>query len=261
MKPINFYIKKMSNKKVVIIFILTAVIFFLAGVTAEKCFIERKTQQQNIQKPNELESDMRQTSETEDKNISLDSSISREDTQKQFVQNLYKKFPNTYIIKDANYYESLDSEEAIKATEISPCNPEDKDSPNVKPLCFTTITVFTENNKTANLEDYIQSNWLMSDWSKGNGGWGAGLVRTTYEDSIPMAFTPQRFMCLGTGGETCMRERYVYHMPSGYNVVAEISLWPDHEDLDGTKQTGGLEYSKMWDLYYEYEKALGGNQN
>ena len=50
------------------------------------------------------------------------------------------------------------------------------------------------------------------------------LVKATYQENISFVYTPTAFMCIGTGGESCMRKRFVYHLEDGRNILAEVSF-------------------------------------
>lgn len=146
-----------------------------------------------------------------------------EKVQKSFISNLLAKLPSTYIVSETDYWKSF-AEDTQKATMVIPCKGNKADptsDPTYSPVCDTTLTILEEKGKTDSLEEYIKNSDL-NDWEK---RFGQKLVRTTYQDNIPLVYTPSRFMCLGTGGDGgCMRKQYIYHLPDGKNILAEISF-------------------------------------
>lgn len=143
-----------------------------------------------------------------------------EEVQKSFISNLLAKLPSTYIVSETDYWKSF-GEDIQKATLVEPC--EDKADPTFSPICSTILTILEEKGETDSLEAYIKGDSFLSGYE---GYAGEKLVWTTYQDNIPLVYTPNRFMCLGTGGDGCMRKQYIYHLPDGKNILAEISFMP-----------------------------------
>ncbi len=139
--------------------------------------------------------------------------------QTDFADNLLNKLPESYIVSDVEYLESFDAEPQ-KATEIKPCDDKNSD-PTYSPLCYTKLTII-EQEKTASLDEYIKTNKIMSWYGD---ALDTELVKVTYQENIPFVYTPKAFMCIGTGGDSCMRKRFVYHLDDGRNILAEISFW------------------------------------
>jgi len=137
-----------------------------------------------------------------------------------FVDSLLNKLPDTYIISEVEYFESLNTE-SRKATEVKPCDDKNLE-PIYSPLCFTKLTI-VEQEKTDNLDEYIKTNKVTS-WYES--ALSTKLVKATYQENIPYVYTPKFFMCLGTGAESCMRKNFVYHLVDGRNILVEISYWP-----------------------------------
>lgn len=141
-------------------------------------------------------------------------------TSNSFTTQLLSKLPASYLVSNADYLETFDSTPK-KAIEIKPCEIKGLD-PTSSPLCFTTLTIF-EDGKTSTLDEYIQKNYVLGQYE---GLLIAKLTRAPYSKNISLAYTPLPFMCIGTGGDGCMRKRFVYHLEDGRNMVAEISFMP-----------------------------------
>lgn len=148
----------------------------------------------------------------------------REITDTAFVDSILDQLPATYIVSEGEYFESLGGE-PLEATVVSPCDaPENAEAIN-DPLCFTTLTIVETEENTDSLEQYIQNSDLDSYEERVD----AALVEGVYRDEVPYAYTPEPFMCLGTGAETCMRKQFVYHLEDGRNILVEMRYW-DYED-------------------------------
>ena len=78
------------------------------------------------------------------------------------------------------------------------------------------------------------------------------VIFDVYQGSIPMAYTSSDFMCLGSGGETCMRRQYVYLLGNGDIVRAQICYWPF---VDGEF---GETDSRVEEVYMIYDSVLRG---
>ncbi|HLD31774.1 MAG TPA: hypothetical protein VJB37_02670 [Patescibacteria group bacterium] len=137
----------------------------------------------------------------------------------EFINNLLGNLPDTYLTSEVEYFESLDDAEPQKAIEVKPCDDKNLD-PVYSPLCSTSLTI-VEQEKTNNLDEYIKTNktlsWYESAYTK--------LAQTTYKEHDQLAYTPQVFMCPGTGGDGCLRKIFIYHLDDGRNIMAEIHFW------------------------------------
>lgn len=188
------------NNALLIIFVIT-----LLAVTIGGTYWYQKSYQN---KENIVQTEQPEVKTTETKNDSID-----------FIDRLLNKLPASYTISEVEYLESFDAEPQ-KAMGAKPCDDKNSD-PTYSPLCFTRLTIL-EQEKTDNLDAYIKTNKIMS-WYEN--ALSTELVKVTYQENIPSVYTPKAFMCIGTGGESCMRKRFVYHLDDGRNILAEISFW------------------------------------
>ncbi|MFA6918071.1 MAG: hypothetical protein WC285_04570 [Candidatus Gracilibacteria bacterium] len=147
--------------------------------------------------------------------------------QESFIDTLLAKLPDTYIVSEVDYLESFGPDAVPqKATEVKPCQAETGTDPAISPLCYTSLTILEEQVKTNSLDEYIEGNKTLNSY-KNSADNPADLVKTTYQSDISLAYTPDTFLCKGTGDSTgCIRKRFVYHLPDGRNILAEIAFWP-----------------------------------
>jgi hypothetical protein len=168
--------------------------------------------------------------------------------QISFVESLMMLAPLDYIVSEVDYYESFETD-PIKATEIKPCDTQNLDSLQ-SPLCFTKITI-VESSDIESLDDFVKNNVVLNEYLEQV---LEPLAKGKYQN-MPFVYTPRQFMCLGTGGENCLRKVFVYHLENGKNVFVEMSYWSYdngvyvYEPID--------EVQKVIDMY---ENILMGNR-
>jgi len=200
----------------------------------------------NISTSTKKSKDQAVSTETYTQNSITDKKIISEQNQNYLTKDdLTKKLPSYFILSDIEYFDNFDAAPQ-KAVEAKPCNDKNLD-PSYSPYCFTKLTIL-EQEKTNNLGEYIKANDIISGYESRTGN---KLVKGTNQENIPYVYTPTAFMCIGTGGESCMRKRFVYHLNDGQNILAEISFWPFK---DG-EYTGSLD-KKVQDVINIYENIL-----
>lgn len=157
--------------------------------------------------------------------ISGKESKNKQHPKKSFVDIILNKLPNTYIVSKTEYWKSF-AEDPQKATLVKPCQGNNTDlasDTTYSPVCDTKLTILEEKEKTDNLGEYINKNDDLSSYKRAT---GAKLVHRTYQGNIPLVYTQKAFMCIGSGGDGCMRTMFAYHLKDGRNILAEISFMP-----------------------------------
>ncbi len=119
---------------------------------------------------------------------------------KQFHQKLTSQVPEDYSTEKVDYYENF-STPSFRATQIAPCKA--IADPFDQPFCHTKLTLF-ESESAESLQDSISQDPVLSTYSK---RFQEKLLHSKLPNEVSLVFTPQALMCLGTGGETCMRRR------------------------------------------------------
>jgi len=189
-----------QNRTLLIIFVITFMVVIIGGT-----YWYQKSYQD---KENIIQAEQPEVKTTETKSESI-----------EFIDSLLSKLPESYTVSEVEYLESFDAKPQ-KAIEAKPCDDKNLD-PTYSPLCFTKLTILKQ-EKTDSLDEYIKTNGIMS-WYES--ALSTKLAKVTYQKNIPFVYTPKSFMCIGTGGEGCMRKRFIYHLDDGINILAEISFW------------------------------------